>query len=222
MKFETPLIISLQAIEPAPWRNGGGVTRELLVKPSTNADAAKNADAATNAATWAFRISIATVDRDGSFSAFPNIERWFAVIKGEPLKLTIDGVVHRVAKTDHPLMFKGDATIDCQLTRGATQDLNLMVRQSTPSGKHAGIMAQVTAGNAWSPRTSLSSHHGDVKAGLYSDVAGVLHWRSMDSNTLSELSVKPEELIWFDCAPRELRFEPTVSQAVPGWWMGVQ
>jgi uncharacterized protein len=216
VNFETPQIISLQSIKPVPWKNGGGVTRELLIQPYAAASAG------SNAAPWAYRISVATIDRDGPFSVFSQIERWFTVIKGEPLQLTIDGVMRLVSITDPAFMFKGDVTIDCRLTRGPTQDLNLMVHHSISQAGHAGFMAQVSAGIPWLPRVQLNHLDGDVKAGLYSDVAGVLRWRSVKSSILSELSVKSEELIWFDFAPRELWFEPAAAQTISGWWMSVQ
>ena len=52
----------------ARWRNGGGRTRELLAWP--------------DAADWKVRVSVADVESDGPFSAFPGVQRWFAVLEG--------------------------------------------------------------------------------------------------------------------------------------------
>ena len=61
-------------LRPQPWRNGGGTTRELLVRPAGH--------------TWQVRVSVADVVADGPFSAFPGVSRWFAVIDGEGVALT--------------------------------------------------------------------------------------------------------------------------------------
>ena len=53
----------------APWRNGGGVTRELL-------------RLAARPATGSVRVSVADIEADGPFSPFPGVERWFAVLRG--------------------------------------------------------------------------------------------------------------------------------------------
>jgi environmental stress-induced protein Ves len=49
------------------WRNGGGSTRELLAWPE--------------ATDWQARISVAEITRDGPFSAFAGVQRWFAVLR---------------------------------------------------------------------------------------------------------------------------------------------
>jgi uncharacterized protein len=49
-------VIELAQVEPRPWRNGGGVTRELLAWPGGD--------------DWALRLSVAEIERDGPFSAF--------------------------------------------------------------------------------------------------------------------------------------------------------
>ena len=60
--------ISADQVQPQPWKNGGGSTRELLAWP--------------HAHDWALRISVAAVERDGPFSAYPGVQRWLAVRMG--------------------------------------------------------------------------------------------------------------------------------------------
>lgn len=113
-------VITVDRAVPQPWRNGGGFTRELLAWPSAH--------------NWLARISVADINRDGDFSAFPGIDRWFAVVEG-------NGVVLRFA-TDRavldvhsdPLHFDGAATPMAELQDGATRDLNLMIRREAASG----------------------------------------------------------------------------------------
>jgi environmental stress-induced protein Ves len=49
-------IVPLEDVSPAPWRNGGGVTRELLAWPTPQ--------------DWDWRISVAEVEKNGPFSRF--------------------------------------------------------------------------------------------------------------------------------------------------------
>lgn len=105
-------LVALAQVPATPWRNGGGCTRELLAWPG--------------AADWQVRISVAEVERDGPFSAFPGIQRWFAVLEGEGVELAVEGVPHRLTPESAPLRFDGAAPASCTLLAGATRDLNLM------------------------------------------------------------------------------------------------
>ena len=75
-------LIRLNEVAPVPWRNGGGVTRELLAWPSPD--------------DWALRISVAEVERDGPFSQYPGVQRWFAVLSGGGVRLTVAGQVREL------------------------------------------------------------------------------------------------------------------------------
>ena len=97
-----------------PWRNGGGVTRELLAWPA--------------AGEWQVRISVADVDRDGPFSAFPGVHRSFSVLQGAGVLLRLRGETWSVEAEGPPVTFDGDEPVDCRLIDGPTRDLNFMVR----------------------------------------------------------------------------------------------
>ncbi len=102
---------------PQAWRNGGGITRELLAWPA--------------GADWRVRISVAEIGADGPFSAFEGIERWFAVLSGAGVVLGLPGNEHRLTPASAPLRFDGAAAPGCRLIDGATSDLNLMLRAGT-------------------------------------------------------------------------------------------
>jgi len=110
-------LVALDDTAPQPWRNGGGVTRELLAWP--------------DAASWRVRLSVADVRAAGPFSAFPGIERWFAVLEGEGVALRVAGRGHRLTAADAPLCFDGAAAVDCALLVGPTRDFNLMAAPGT-------------------------------------------------------------------------------------------
>ncbi len=106
--------VALAAIVPMPWKNGGGVTRELLCWPS--------------AGDWQLRISVAEVRQGGPFSAYPGVARSFAVLQGAGVVLHfVDGPL-TLTPDSPPLHFDGAPAPDCTLIDGPTLDLNLMSR----------------------------------------------------------------------------------------------
>lgn len=105
-------VVSLEDVEPTPWRNGGGVTRELLAWPHRDE--------------WRIRISVADIVRDGPFSYFPAAERWFAVLEGAGVKLTVGGGTQLLTPDSSPFCFSGNTEVDCGLIDGPTRDFNLM------------------------------------------------------------------------------------------------
>ena len=106
--------VSLADVAATPWRNGGGVTRELVVWPPQGE--------------WQWRMSVAEVEASGPFSRFEGVQRWFAVLQGAGVALDIAGERHMLDADSAPLAFDGGALTDCQLRNGATRDFNLMVR----------------------------------------------------------------------------------------------
>ncbi|MDR5739774.1 MULTISPECIES: HutD family protein [unclassified Caballeronia] len=102
-----------------PWKNGGGVTREIAASPP---------GASLDAFAW--RLSVADVSADGAFSAFPGVDRVLVLLGGAGMRLTeTDGRVHAL---DRPLAiarFAGETPIHAALLAGPTRDFNVMVRR---------------------------------------------------------------------------------------------
>jgi environmental stress-induced protein Ves len=101
-----------------PWKNGGGITREVLVEPDP-ADPAQ----------FLWRISIATVALAGPFSRFPGIDRSIAVLDGEGMRLDVEGESVTLLPGDEPFAFSGDSEVRSELIGGETIDLNVMTRR---------------------------------------------------------------------------------------------
>ena len=94
--------VRLRDAPPQPWRNGGGVTRELLAwAPGGDG---RQGDAA---ASWTLRVSVADIAQDGPFSAFAGVDRCFAVLEGAGVVLTLNGSEHRLTPGDPPVHFDG-------------------------------------------------------------------------------------------------------------------
>lgn len=116
-------IIRFSSIRPEPWRNGGGVMREIARHPRE----------ASPDGSWDWRVSIAEVGKAGDFSAFPGMERVISVIDGELLVLTVDGEEHAMERY-RPFRFSGDAVSSSTLPTGDIRDLNVIARRSAFKG----------------------------------------------------------------------------------------
>ena len=109
--------IQLSDTQSQPWKNGGGVTHELLTWPlHCGVD-------------WLIRLSVANIDQDGAFSAFSGVQRWFAVLEGGGVTLDFDGRQHNQGLHALPLEFDGGDAPYCTLNQGSTLDLNLMSKR---------------------------------------------------------------------------------------------
>ena len=111
----------------SPWKNGGGVTREVAAFP---------AGAALDAFVW--RVSVADVAQAGPFSRFAGIDRTLALLSGAGMLLDeAGGVTHALREPLDIARFAGETSIDARLVNGATRDFNLMVRRGAATGEVA-------------------------------------------------------------------------------------
>jgi environmental stress-induced protein Ves len=76
----------LQDLHATPWKNGGGLTREVLWQPT---------GASLDDFDW--RVSVAQIDSDGPFSAFPGIDRVITLIDGVGVQLRSEGAKFSIA-----------------------------------------------------------------------------------------------------------------------------
>ena len=181
-------VVELDRIVPTPWKNGGGTTRDLLAWPDP--------------AHWQLRISVAEIERDGPFSDFGGIDRWFAVLAGTGVALQMGGERYEIRRGAPPLEFDGALAPMCWLLDGPTSDLNLLVRRDAGQGR----MVDALPGQDW-----------------VSDVA----WRGLVTSDAVHLMVDDQlaagtrgvTLIWSAQAARQRwRMRPQHA-AAHGWWL---
>jgi environmental stress-induced protein Ves len=172
-------IIRATDMQPQPWKNGMGVTREIARFP---------ADAGNDDFVW--RISVAEVSSASPFSTFPGIDRQIVLLDGGGFIMTLDGKQrHALTMPLVPFAFAGEAWVDVQMEGGATRDFNLMVRRAQATGRVELLtgpgshvmpadcvlvyLAQGTAdtlagplgaGDAWQPDSSPVELHEGAKA----------------------------------------------------------
>lgn len=103
--------VPFASLAAQPWKNKGGVTREITARMDDDR------------IQW--RLSIADVAVDGPFSIFPGAARVLTVIDGAGLLLRhADGVIE--ALPGAPVRFSGEVPIDGDLIRGPVRDFNLI------------------------------------------------------------------------------------------------
>ena len=186
--------VSLADVAEKPWRNGGGVTQELLTWPPEVA-----------ASDWQLRISVARIARDGPFSAYPGFERWFAVLQGEGVVLRFANRRLMLGAGSEPVRFEGAAAPNCDLLDGPTQDLNLMAR----SDAGRGAMRLAHAGEEWLSTARLRA--------VYTAEPATLQVDGSDAATLPA-----DTLAWCDGAGQQRwRLKPGQTPPLPAraWWL---
>ncbi|GGK11629.1 HutD/Ves family protein [Luteimonas terricola] len=97
------------------WRNGLGWTREIHAASLAGGDG------------WDWRLSIAEIEADGPYSAFPGVEREQVLLSGEGLALDFgDGHERMLAPPHGRQRFGGDAAVQARLPAGRVEVFNLM------------------------------------------------------------------------------------------------
>lgn len=201
--MSAPRIVVVADVAAQPWKNGGGLTRELLAWPSHG--------------DWTVRVSVADITRDGPFSAFAGVVRWFAVLEGEGVRLAFADGERVQRRGDAPLAFDGAAAPGCRLVDGPTRDLNLMLRSAGGARSANSGLVPAEAGRAWRP--------AGAPCGFFAAMAGMCR---SDDGVAVELPAC--SLAWFEAAPQALHFEPAQDAPRPaasaarhagaiGWWI---
>jgi uncharacterized protein len=101
-----------------PWKNGGGTTREIHREPS-------------DGATFDWRLSLATIDSPGPFSAFDGFARTLVLVSGAGVELSFGQHGHsRLDTVGQMVSFDGAWQTSCKLLDGPSTDLNLIVSRA--------------------------------------------------------------------------------------------
>lgn len=111
------VLIPFAGLSPVPWKNGGGSTTEIAIGPP---------DSGFEDFDW--RVSLATIEKDGAFSSFPGVDRTLALVEGHGMSLEIDGEPTLVNEADPVVAFDGSAQVIAKLSRGGSTDFNAMTR----------------------------------------------------------------------------------------------
>ena len=117
-------LIRYAELAATPWKNGGGITRELACHP-----------AGASMQDFVWRISIADVGQSGPFSSFPGIDRVITLLDGDGMQLQFaDDSCHDLTDTLAPYAFRGEDQLHAQLIDRPSRDFNLMLRRDAAQG----------------------------------------------------------------------------------------
>ena len=131
----------------APWKNGGGVTREVASVCADGLPVGRSPRAGLDGFVW--RVSVADVAQAGPFSHFEGVDRTLILLSGAGMILDERDAPKEASLEDAPqavkshaltqpldiARFSGEAHIDARLVDGATRDFNLMVRRDAAHGE---------------------------------------------------------------------------------------
>jgi environmental stress-induced protein Ves len=111
-------IIRKSSFTPKPWKNGGGVTDEVIRVPA-------------DGDTFEWRVSVAHIDVSGPFSDFASYHRTMVLLQGDGVELEFsDGSRRSLLRVGDLAEFDGGLPTYCRLLGGPCVDLNLMVAKS--------------------------------------------------------------------------------------------
>lgn len=176
------------ALAAAPWKNGGGMTREIACWPP---------GADTNDFQW--RLSIATIAASGPFSAFPGVDRIITLLDGPGVRLSSgDGAIdHALNRPFEPFSFPGEAAIHGTVLGAASSDFNVMTRRSL-------LRAQLQVLRA--PAAVEAAAHGMLLA-----VQG--SWHADAAGSGAEHRLEPGQGGWWADEDHAWRLAPTCADA---------
>jgi environmental stress-induced protein Ves len=203
-----PKLVHPTQVAPERWANGRGWTRALLAWPDSRH--------------WLVRVSVADVETAGPFSAYPGIQRQFAVLEGGGVRLTTAGREPAIVRADDDEMhaFSGDDATDCELLAGATRDLNVMVRRTD-------VHAVVRALRGVAAEAALSSdaahRPGTADTVLRTDAALVGCFVCDDAQVATGraglVTLPRHTLAWLANPGREMLEWRLAAPAPRGWWI---
>ncbi len=161
-------LVALADCAAQPWRNGGGITHDLLAWPPGEAD-------------WQLRVSVATIARDGPFSRFDGVRRWFTVLSGAGVRLRLPGGEVHLVPGDPPLAFDGADAPGCTLLAGSTRDLNLMALQRAGRSRMIDAVAgqRLTGTHRWRGLYTTATAALQTDAGRHPLPAHSLAWTDL-------------------------------------------
>ena len=108
-------IIPSVEFKTVPWKNGKGVTKELLVKYEQGRNE------------FIFRLSMAGVTENGPFSHFSGYDRVLMMIEGNGITLQhSDGKVNDIKNSADMAVFSGDLKTEAVLKDGPIKDFNVI------------------------------------------------------------------------------------------------
>lgn len=159
-----PQVMRFSELTPVPWRNGGGVTREVVRRPDPQ-----------RPGFFLWRVSVADIVDDAPFSAFPGVRRLTVLVDDAIVDLIVEGASTRLTRFV-PFGYPGEASTAVHPGSTPVRLLNVMTGH-TP----AAADVQVVRGGSIEVRSA-----GSTQVLVVLDGVGTLRWGS-DASLLGVL-----------------------------------
>lgn len=161
------LIVREPTYRTVPWKNGGGLTQEIFREPPEPTP-------------FDWRLSLATIDVPGPFSAFAGYHRTLVLASGGGMELEFGQQGRsRLTAVGQMISFDGAWPVRCALLDGRCTDLNLIVskeRMRSTSDSLQLTHAERVQTTQW-PQTLVCCISGAIRltntAGRTEDLASV-------------------------------------------------
>lgn len=127
----TVAVLNPDQYKTQPWKNGNGVTHEIMIEPPD----------ATVAGGFIWRLSIADVKVDAPFSEFPGCDRTMVVFDGMGMILEFPMGRREQVEPYGVFRFPGEVPCTGKLIDGAVSDLNAMTLRLR--ARHAAKIVEV-------------------------------------------------------------------------------
>lgn len=173
------LVIPANEYRRERWRNGAGWTRAIAAG-GLGADAGGITGGIEGATDdWAWRLSIAEIERDDAYSVFPGVEREQVLLSGNGLRLRLDGAEQSELLPPHGrCRFDGGGAVEATLVDGPVHVFNLMWRRAGAQATlwHRPLVGPmvlfVEPASLWAVHLLAGQAQFDADAGLPSMSAG--------------------------------------------------
>ena len=161
-------VFALDTLPDEPWRNGGGRTRTIAAQVREAGDPP-----------WDWRISLATIEQNAPFSAFPGVDRVSLLLGAGQIALTaVSEPAVQMHRPGDVAAYRGDALWHAEIRRDGppVSLLNVMTRRGVATARLQAVRVD----------TTLS---GDVLAVL----AGEGDWRVVEPGP--EAALRPDDAL---------------------------
>lgn len=185
---DTVRFIPASELHPQPWKNGGGVTRQLAIYPehATQDD-------------FIWRVSAADLTQPGPFSTWCDVDRILVLTGGESLLLTrTETGQHQRLMRGERIYFAGETPFEAALPDGPVRDFNLMLRRKQAHGcvdmRRTAQKLPLRPGDTLLHCTDgrFSARLPERLGGMRTLTAGDTLWLSLDYIPAFTLDITPE------------------------------
>lgn len=136
-------IVRSAELIPVPWKNGGGITREIA--------------GASDDRGPLWRLSLADIEADGPFSIFDGLERILTIVDGAGLLLDMPQHTVRLEPMQ-PYRFSGATPVNGRLPAARIRALNVMYRPENLSVSLRPLQGATTFTTSGSPGKEGAIH----------------------------------------------------------------